>query len=498
MILASLKVRPPARSWALGQYGDGIIEAHAIIEQVKNDWQKEYPSLLAALHAWTASLHILRGVQGDYDEAEKHLQLVYSLLPENEICQPFADPSLPDTSLWYKKAIVALAHRVQGYLKRVQGFMKNSVDEYQKAAILLRELDILIEMATTMNDMGFAQAEMGSWDDGRANVKKDALELRRKLGPRIPVALSLNTLAAIDVREGQYLSARQNSERALAIFRAFSHQRGIGMALIARAEATRRLASTAPLLSDDERIKYLSEARDYASEANLIFIELKEVSRQVEALIEIGTAYRDWVRLLKQNPQAGYDPARLGRESRDALKEAAKLAKGADYRHVDALVNLAWLEYYMLEKDEEVSEKHTVWAAIKAAEDAFPSDAEIDKQPQVWAQKGKLYVLKGNLAFREFELKRKKAKEAVTRISPEEIKIILERIAENYACSLYYSSRFAPDYQGIRQGKDGMSERLKLLNAAEMRIVCNKIKSLYPNDSVIQTFLTNRALWQKG
>ena len=78
------------------------------------------------------------------------------------------------------------------------------------------------------------------------------------------------------------------------------------------------------------------------------------------------------------------------------------------------------------------------------------------------------------------------------------LKTLLENVAKFYALSLEFSNRFTKDYQGIRRSKDGMFERLQLLNSAEMRIICNHILSLYPNGSFIQTFLTNRALWQAG
>ncbi len=497
MILVSLKVRPLARAWALiqhEQYEHGIKEGDEFIKSVEKDWRLRFPVLLAAAYIWTASLHIMRGEKADYAEAESHLQQAYSLLPEKEVLEPFADLLYPDTLLWYKKAITTLAHRVHGYLKRVKGFMTEAVDEYQKAAVLLREIDLRIEMAMTMNDMGFAQAELGEWHDARSNVS-DALRLRRELGPRVPVALSLNTLAAIQVREGQYADARENSERALSIFRAFSHKRGIGMALVTLAEATRRYAGTVPpLIPVEKRIDLLRQARDYAREANTYFMEMGEKSRQVEALIEIGCACRDWVWRLTESPWPGDSPERLHRESRDALSDATKFAgeAGLMYRKVDALVNLAWLEFYLLENEAEVSEDHPLSVSIKKAEGAFPDEAEMDKQRQVWAQKGKLYVLKGHLAFRRLEQIRKQSPKGMTK----EIEDVLTEIATNYARSLDYSSRFAPDYQGIRQGKDGMFERFKHLNATEIRIVCNKIKSLYPNSSVIQTFLTNRALWQ--
>ena len=142
MILQSLKTRPPARAWALGDYKSGIAEAHALIKKFGKTWQKDYPSLLAALHAWTASLHILRSEKGDLDEGKQHIRQVFSLLDTDEVHKPFGEQSLPDTLLWYEKAIAALTYRIYGYLNRVEGFNSQSVAEYQKAAALLRDLDL--------------------------------------------------------------------------------------------------------------------------------------------------------------------------------------------------------------------------------------------------------------------------------------------------------------------------------------------------------------------
>ena len=492
MILASLKIRPIARGWALGKYEEALKDAVELLEAVDTDWRSRFPALLAALHAWIAGLNIMSGQKDDLTEAETHLATVYSLLPEKDVARPFADPTHPETLLWYEKAISAFTHRVHGYLRRVQNFMRDAVMEYQKAAVLLREIDLRIEMATVTNDMGFAQAELGEWHDGRANVT-DAMRLRRELGPRVPVALSINTLAAIDVREGQFLVARQNAERALAIFHAFYNGRGIGMALTTLSEATRRHAGTSPLLVAEKRIELLRQARDYAREAYSHFDELGETPRKVESLIEIGCSCRDWIWWLNLSPRAGDDVGRVFKESKDTLKQAADLAGqiGLIYRHVDALVNLAWLKFYMLEPEEDVSEKHSIYAFVNETEKAFPNEAEIDKQPQVWAQKGKLYVLKGNLAYRRLEQQRLKEPKGISQT----ITTILEDTATNYARGLDYSSRFASDYQGIRRAKDSIFENLKRLNAAEMRIICSQIKSLYPKGSPIQAFLTNRALW---
>jgi hypothetical protein len=320
------------------------------------------------------------------------------------------------------------------------------------------------------------------------------LRMRRKLGPRVPVALSLNTLAAIDVGEGQYPAAREKAERALAIFRAFSFQRGIGMALTTLSEAIRRQAGATVLLSDEERIKLLRQARDHAREAISLFQELGETTRQVEALIELGSACRDWVWRLTISPRASDDPERIYKESENSLEQAANLAKkhGITYLQVDALVNLLWLKYYMIEPDEDVSDTNPLHVLLDETEGIFPAESEMEKQPQVWAQKGKLYVLKGHLDYLQLKQKREKQPKGMS----DDLRNILKKIAIDYAFGLDYSSRFALDYQGVRQAKNGVSDRLKLLNAVEMRVICDQIKTLYPQGSVIQNFLTNRALWQ--
>ncbi len=491
-ILASLKIRPIARGWALGKYQQSLTDALGLLDSVKTEWRSRFPTPMAALHAWIANLYTMSGQRDDLAEAEIHLATVYSLLPEKDVALPFTDPTHPDTLLWFGKAVLGFAHRIHGYLRRVQSFMEDAVVKYQKAAVLFREIDLRIEMATTMNDMGFAQAELGEWHNGRSNVF-DAMRLRRELGARVPVALSVSTLAAIDVREGQYLVACQNAERALAIFRAFSNGRGIGMALTALSEATCRHAGTSPLLTVEKRIELLRQARDYAREAYSHFKELGETSRQVESLIEVGCSCRDWAWWLERFPRLGDDIERISKESEDSFKQAANLAKqtGAVYRYVDALVNRAWLKFYMLEPEEEVSKKHSINILIAETEKAFPADASMNRQPQVWAQKGKLYILKGNLAYRRLEQHRNREPKGISKT----IAAILEDAAQNYARGLDYSSRFASDYQGIRRAKDTIFENLKRLNAAEIRVICARIKLLYPKGSTIQKFLINRALW---
>ncbi len=495
LVLESLKLRPLAQAWGLGKYEEGLQQAHQFLQDIQSSWESRFPALLAAAHAWTASLHVARAQRDDLDEGEWHLQQAYRLI-EREALEPLtelAGQGVPAyTVLWHKKMVLAQIYRIHGYLKRVKGWMNDAVEYYRKAAVLLREIDLRVGMATVMNDMGFAQAEIGRWHDGRQNVY-DALSLRRELGPRVPVGLSLSTLAKIDIREGNYVSARQNAERALTIFNAFAHQRGIGLALIALAEAVRRHAVSAPLLRPEERMELLRQARDHAREAKLLFDRLGEVPRQIEALIEIGCACRDWVWIWYASPRAVDNPERLIGESEEALSQAATLAANNDvlYRHIDALVNLAWLRFYVLTGKNEEGLFEKVQQAIEQAEKAFPEETKMQGQPQLWMQKGKLHTVKGHLEYLHFEQMRKEERKG---LSPA-IREVLSRVGRNYALSLQYSSRFAEDFQGMRRGKDTMFDRLKKLNAEEMRVVCQAVREEHPTGSAMETFLKNRALW---
>lgn len=493
MILASLKIRPFARAWAQGKFEEAIQESQVVMASIQKEWRERFPGLLAALHTWVASLLVLKGQRVSIEEAQSHLAAAYSLIPDVKMIAPFPSLAQIDTILWYEKSISAFAHRVNGYLRRVQGFMKEAESEYQKAGTLLREIDLRAEMSAVKNDMGFAQAELGKYHDGRANVLH-ALELRKELGRRVPVALGLNTLAEVDVREGRYREARQNSERALSIFRAFAQRPGIAMALTTLAEATRRVAGTDPSLGVEARIELLRRARDYAREAQSLFTA-GEPTRLVEALIEIGCACRDWVlQLNKAASRPGDDRERIFKESRDTFLHAAKLAKenGLTYRHVDALVNLVWLEFYHLESEDGGVDHSAIMSRFADIEKSFPPDDELESQPQVWSQKGKLYVLKGHLSRRSLSECRKAEPKG---LSPT-VESLLRDIGENYALGLEYNSRFSTDYRGLRLAKDSVSDMLKDLNSAEMRVLGKHVRKLYPSGSALQTLLTNRALWQ--
>ena len=73
-----------------------------------------------------------------------------------------------------------------------------------------------------------------------------------------------------------------------------------------------------------------------------------EPSRRIEALIELGCGYRDWMKLRRRYQSDRDSVERLAQDSRNALEGAERLADKhnlLDLR-LDALINEAWLDYY--------------------------------------------------------------------------------------------------------------------------------------------------------
>ena len=209
------------------------------------------------------------------------------------------------TYQWQQQTTLAEASNTLGYYYRMLGMFQKAVAAYEQATGMWRQLedrepDVLrkqamkAEHANSLNNLAWAYAEYGLF--GRATrYARDALEMRRSLGPVVPVALSENTLGLILTRYGRPLEARVHCQRALRIFRDRARPRGIGLSCIALAEALRRASDQESLFSSEERADLLREARDHAEEAVSVFIEtIPERARVVEAYIEAGCVYRQW------------------------------------------------------------------------------------------------------------------------------------------------------------------------------------------------------------
>ncbi len=393
---------------------------------------------------------------------------------------------------WYKRAILAFAYRTRAYGEWARGALQQATNDYRQASQIWRELNIKVEMAGTLNDLAFAMSESADWQDSPSLVW-DAFNLRRALGPRSPVALSLNTIGIIDMRLGRYDSAIDHSSRALGLFKSLNDRRGMGLALIALAEARRRSVSSDQTGNFEGHYQQLKTAREEAGQALVIFDQSGERIRQVEALIEQGCACRDMVRiLLKEGERDQVIIKTLIDQSENALSDAAQRAAPISlYRHVDALIDLAWLRFYAKQSDQLEQAIQTAWLAVPNGylEPENISGGRLDVQIRKLV--GKLHTLEGHRAYEAF---------LALQDQGEKWRSPLALAVRKYALGLEASSQYSPDYPGVRQARDQVYDRFKKLNTTEIEEIIQTVKQFEQErgqTSVMRAFLEKRTLWSE-
>lgn len=440
------------------------------------------PSTEALLNIWQAySLTYL----GELSQAETLLDTAIDILSD-VVGQSDSDEPV----IWRARTGLAFAYQVRAYLNWSRDELHEAASDGIRAVQLGREVKVLINLATSLNDLGFVLSQLGNIGDGRALIN-EAIDIRKRIGSRASVAFSHNAAGIVDILEGAYASAVERTTLALLTFRALEHRRGIVLALIGIAEAKRRHSASASVLGKD-KIRLLLEASELAQEAVELARENEEPLREIEALIEVGCAVRDRVRLLMLEGSSVENIQRLVRDSGAALERAAALADDVYlYRRADALINLGFLSYY-------AQDSSGTQDAIGRARSAFPSGywlrpetgqpgiARSEASALLWTQLAKLHTLHGHTAFDEY--KQEQSQEA------------LQQAVEQYLLSLEYNTLYSPDHPGIRIMKDQVFDRLKTVPGRDMREVAKYIKHVEvkyhkQESSQLRELLQNRALW---
>jgi tetratricopeptide (TPR) repeat protein len=383
-------------------------------------------------------------------------------------------PSETSLDQWRINFLKAYAISMQGFLYRSQGEFKQAVDKYLQAVPLWRGLKFELEAANTLNNLAWAEAEAGDFQTALVHCK-DSLHMRRRLGRRYLIGLSLNTLGLIETRAGSPEKARFHCEQALEIFREMEDGRGIGLACLALAESLRRMTN-ADLLTHGQSIEHLKNASRYAEEAVKIFSEqVKEPLRLVEAHIEVGCVYREWARHLLSDDLERKEKVMQSQAAYEAAVAVAEMG-GYEYRAIDALVNLAWLYYYVGDPKtaeeildgrvrDRLGDKHLYTTAHGAGEKRTSIS-------WIWVQLGKADVLLGMIRFDQYkQADRAKAKgEAQQR---------LRQAAHNWTLSMAYNSLYGEDFRDFTKGREDVYECLEQLNLEEMNLVVESMNKTH-------------------
>lgn len=398
-------------------------------------------------------------------------------LPEGAVAALEGVPATSAAEAWKRSIRLAEAHNNLGYLYRIRGWFRKAVDAYGRAVeqwCVLEEQEkdesrrrsLRAQHANTLNNLAWPLAELGRFETA-LHTCQDALEMRERLGPGAPVALSLNTLGLILTRDDKPHRARVHCERALSLFLHLDHERGVGLASIALAESLRRMSAVDGLYAWEEAAALLRRAAKYASEAVGIFERRADPERPrlIEALIERGCVRRQWAWLALQAESVGDlgqegDPdwLELTARSREDLQRAMELA-GQDFpfRYLDACVNLAWLYYYVRENERAEEEARNAIASVDPdylmGADQGPAARDLS-HTFYWLLLGKVHLLLGHLAFRRFE---------ETGDSQGLIKA-----GESYTLSLAYDGLYAEDFRDVRRAVAVIYKRLRGLNRDEL------------------------------
>ncbi|MEI6179177.1 MAG: tetratricopeptide repeat protein [Chloroflexales bacterium] len=493
IVLGVALVRPVARAFARAKYDEAITRARQIRDEKVDLLENGGPATRAMLNVWEAGAHVRRN-EGD-DSSRAHTLLEEAIATVKPLVGSRRDTAT-DAKLWRTMSVLAYAHQGMGMLLWTCGEMEAATENYQKAIIIWREIKINVNLATALNDLGFVLAELGQTEDAEALVL-DALALRRNLGTRAPVGYSLNTLALIDIYGGHYLQASKRAEQALALFRALAFPRGIALALNALAEATRRYSATEYAMGTKERINMLRYAREYAREAREITVQIREPLRQIQALIELGCATREWARIRRANPDSREDYQRIAAESREALHEAEQLASktGLLLYQIIAMTNRAFLEYYVGNQQQAQTVGAEAFRTIPPAYYLQPETgmASVDlknAQVQIWIHMGKLHTLFGHMLF-----DRNQAAPGKAGLNNEEF----DEAIKHYLFALQYTGMYSSHYPGYHLTENEIYRRMKELPAADLYRVACAVRAAEQHynlkTSTLHQLLRKRALW---
>jgi tetratricopeptide (TPR) repeat protein len=394
-----------------------------------------------------------------------------------------------------------------GYSYVSTGDFREAVRAYTTSLKYIRRLSIsgFGLKATTRNNLSRALIEMGKKRSVR--VCQDALELRIRDGYLLPIAMSYNTLALIwnDLRQPQ--EALMASARALAIAQFVQDPRAVGLSLLQVGEALRRLASSSnSYIADNSMEEIYREAARVLQQAHEIFSEPEspvsgEQLRRIEAAIELGSLYRDWVAYTPRDEVVPVEirQQRLG-DALYYLQEATDLAHGLGLNHLelDAQVNIGWTYYHVgqLEKTETV---------LQQAENTFiPTKAQLqetkippspyDHPNFLFKQLSKMYSLRGQIAADRFNQGTEVLAQEEPLLSRQErqkkvhedqgLQVFLQRAAIAFTKAVAYAQLFAPGSVQLTMVYDDLYEFLKKLNRQELadfykyeQTACNALRT---------------------
>ena len=498
-------LRPIVRLYTENNYVGVIQRAQLLRKEEPHTLQTAGRTTEAALNIWEALARLGRASKEEQDltHADHLLDSAKQILEAID-----TSPDVSEAKRWLARSLLALAHHASGFGLRVRGRIRSAIKEYRLAAARWRQVDVPICLAWTLNNLGFAESEEGSFTDGQRLVK-ESLAIRKKLGARALIGLSYATLSLVLINAGNSTLAQANAERALRLFQAVEYRFGQGLALRNLAEILNRSVKHDD--DPDQRIQLLRQAHQYAKDARKLFEEMDDRSRLIESLIEEGDALRRLIAIKCGHPSLlEEDRGALLDQSVETLESAIRLARDQrnSFRQVVAGVNMAYAGFHGERPD--IIEK-----GLREAREAIPSNYLITGErlpnskdpniyhPQVFNELARIHMLIGHHLFAHYRRNRSEEnlKDNLKRIEDEHLRLAklfvedskvdfrtvddcLRYAIRYYALAFEYDRVYMgsdphhtlSDPGGLR-GQNSVYNRLKDLNAEELDIVAQAVRT---------------------
>jgi tetratricopeptide (TPR) repeat protein len=421
---------------------------------------------------WRAYLAIYAGDSGQVEKQLK--ETIEQLLTWSQ--------TNPGSLRW--AGILARAYNVLGYFYSRQTQYYKAIVEFAKSIQYWRAIELRSEESAALNNRAFDLAQIGHFHAAIPQAI-GGLRLREKIGPRALVGVSVNTLARIELMQFDLAGGLRDAQRAYEIFDRLNSYRGLGLALIALAEAKRRTSVSVTNIQHGRSANLLEEALGHANQAIQIFSQrVEEPSRRVEALREQGRVYRDWCKLRRERPniisskesaQGKYSFEQLAQQSRAAFEEAVTLTKNNPHMLIELKLSLAKLYYYaefyagipdypQKQAEFEASLLAEIETMIPLLYRKPPAQGTPIEREWVLVQSGRLALTRGNLAINRWHYEgQKKEGQKETWLS---------KALEQYTlCLAFHASYSEHIFLEMRQAQDQIYEQLDKLTLAQKKLL---------------------------
>lgn len=427
---------------------------------------KESP-LLDGDPLYSAALSVVRAEAALYTSSEIQVEVTAELQTAISTLETWSPESESDPQQWWRVRLLGRAHNNLGYYYWVLGQNQRAIDEYKHAIRHFHQANIKDEHAATLTNLGFIYVQLGLMVEADAELKA-AIKLRKD-GPRLPLALSLNTQGLAYTHSDRPAHGIRRCEEALRIFEDLHHLRGQGLAHLALGLGYRKRAEEwkEDLCTLEEAEGFFEIAGAHLEKAKDIFQgAAAEPVRLWEAHNELGSLYCDWGWWL------------LAQARTDAANEKYKLAIQHLKTSIEVALQEPHLQHQLADSYDDLSQvygdmgdlplcEQTVERVLKVIPDVYlltPGQG-FENTPEYPVEAWWQLLGKAHLGKAVRLIKRAVDQNNETALSAEDRDWLLDEAAKDYACAVAYFYQYSPHSIHLNRTFMSIKGRMETLDA---------------------------------